>query len=299
MKKYLLPALIVCIALGFLVLFSGVDTTFLDPKGTIADQQRDLLYLSVLLMLIVVVPVYLLIFFIVWRYREGNTKAKYDPHWAHDNALEFAWWAIPCVIIAILAWVTWQTSHSLDPYRPIESDVRPVKIQVVALDWKWLFIYPEEGIATINYVRFPEQTPIEFSITADAPMNAFWIPDLGGQIYAMTGMASKLHLMANGVDTYQGLSSNFSGRGFSNMRFTAESSSRADFDEWVRATKESASILDWRAYQRLAEPTENNSVVYYGKTDPEIFNRILMQFVGHVGSDPSGSVNSMEGMMMH
>ena len=196
----------------------------LDPKGFIAFEERDLLYITALLMLTVVVPVLVLAVVICWKYRAGNKKAKYEPEWDKSWALELVWWGFPCIIVALLSVLTVKSCLDLDPFKPLESDVKPLKIQVVALQWKWLFIYPEQKIATINFVQFPEKTPINFELTADAPMNSFWIPQLGGQIYAMPGMSTKLHLIANEAGSYRGSSSNISGNGFAGMIFTAKKS---------------------------------------------------------------------------
>ena len=164
-------------------------------------------------------------------------KAKHAPDWEHNYIAEYCWWGVPIVIIVILAVTTWKSSHDLNPFKPIESEKKPLAIQVVALHWKWLFIYPEQGIATVNFVQFPEKTPINFEITSDAPMNSFWIPQLGGQIYAMPAMRSKLHLIANEIGSFRGVSANISGKGFAGMTFTAKSSSEEDFDAWVQSGK--------------------------------------------------------------
>jgi cytochrome o ubiquinol oxidase subunit 2 len=275
---------IVLLAVAFL---HGKDLVVLNPKGVIASKERHLMVVSTLLMLIVVIPVYFLTFAIAWRYREGNQKAKYTPDWDHNTVLEFIWWGIPSAIIAALAVLTWNSSHALDPFKPLSSGTKPLTVQVVALDWKWLFIYPEQHIATVNYVEFPVNTPINFQITSDAPMNSFWIPQLGGQIYAMSGMASQLNLQADQIGTYQGSSANISGRGFAGMKFDAKAVSLNNFGQWVLLVQQNKNNLNADEYQKLAQPSENNPVAYYSSTEDSLFNKIIMKYM-----HPGGSISS-------
>ena len=206
MKKTFKIVLIALLCLGTLALtalyISQNSIDVLEPQGMIGEKERELIITASLLMLIVVVPVFILTWFFAWKYRAGR-QSKHEPDWEHNYIAEYCWWGVPIIIIAILAVDTWKSSHELNPFKPIENGTKPITIQVVSLDWKWLFLYPEQGIATINYVQFPEKTPINFAITSDAPMNSFWIPKLGGQIYAMPGMRSKLHLIANESGSYQ------------------------------------------------------------------------------------------------
>lgn len=257
----------------------GIDSDVLDPKGLIALKERDLMYIATLLMLIVVIPVFLLTFAICWRYRATNKSAEYDPNWNHDTLAESIWWGFPCLIIIILSVVTWKSSHELDPYRALQTSVKPIRIQVVALQWKWLFIYPEQKIASLNFFQFPEQTPLEFEITSDAPMNSFWIPQLGGQIYAMPGMNSQLHLIASETGEFRGSSANLSGDGFAGMHFIAKSSTHADFDQWVEAVTASTNSLDKETYRKLAAPSENNVPEIYTLKDVNLFNQIIMRYM--------------------
>jgi cytochrome o ubiquinol oxidase subunit 2 len=201
-----------------------------NPKGFIAQQERDLVITAVLLMLIVVVPVLTMIFFVAWKYRASNKSAKYTPNWDRSRAIAALRFGLPATIIISLAFITWHTSHKLDPRKPIQSASNSMTIQVVALQWKWLFIYPQQNIATLNYVQFPEKTSVHFDLTADGLMNSFWIPQLGGQMYAMAGMSTELNLMANDVGEYSGSAAEINGKGFAGMRFVAESSSKSDFD---------------------------------------------------------------------
>lgn len=257
----------------------GVSIPVLDTKGIVGDAQRDTLYFAILIMLIVVLPVFFLVFFISWRYRDTNKrKSKYRPEWASNKWLELIWWGVPIVIIMILSVITWQTSHSLDPYRQLEPNKRAVQIQVVALQWKWLFIYPEEGVASVGEMAMPVDTPVEFTITSDAPMNSFWIPQLGGQIYAMSGMSTKLHLDANTAGDYRGVSANLSGEGHASMTFTAKARNDKDYDAWIKHAKENGSMLDSAAYEKLRLPSKNEGVKYHRLATPELYDSVLRRY---------------------
>lgn len=259
--------------------FHGRMIAVLDPKGIIAEQQRDLIVVATLLMLIVVIPVFILTFTFVWQYREKNRGARYQPEWDHSAPLEIAWWGIPLAIIAILSVIIWQSSHALDPYQPLQSDVEPVEVQVVALEWKWLFIYPEHDIATVNYLAIPEDTPINFSITADAPMNSFWIPSLGGQVYAMAGMQTRLHLMADEPGEYQGSSANLSGKGFAGMKFVTHAMTEEEFSNWKTAVSSNGATLDKSEYRQLSAPSQDVAPRFYGGHDPELYATIIMKYM--------------------
>lgn len=272
----------VLITVSFLF-FRHLDIAVLAPEGVVAAKERDLMIAVTLLTLIVVIPVFVLLAYIVWTYREGNTKAKYEPEWSNQK-LEIIWWGVPFAIIAALSVIIWQSSHDLDPYKPLASDVEPITIQVVALEWKWLFIYPEQNIATVNYVKFPEDTPVKFHITGDAPMNSFWIPKLGGQIYAMAGMTTQLHLMADRKGVYPGVSANLSGEGFSGMKFEAESVSEADFSSWVQEVKQSPQHLQRAEYLALAEPSQNNPRAHYASTEFSLFDKIIARYMAPLPS---------------
>lgn len=283
MRKYykiLLPILLTLgvISATLFVLFTQ-DVAILDAKGTIAEQQRNLLIGTAILSLVVIVPVFVLTFYIAWKYRESNTKATYQPDWDGHRGLEMTWWAIPFVIIMILAIVTWITSHTLDPYRPLESNKKPVTVQVVALEWKWLFIYPEYNVATVNYFKIPEDTPINFQITADAPMNSFWIPQLGGQVYAMSGMTTKLHLTAEEPGNYNGSSANISGEGFAGMKFVAEATSEEDFKAWIEAARQSHNDLDQTTYDQLAQKSRDNPRATYKLVEPTLYDTVVMKYM--------------------
>lgn len=252
----------------------------LNPKGMVAVEQKELLILTILLGLMVIVPVYILLFLFAWRYREGNKKAKYSPKLEGNVFAELVWWGIPLAIIVVLSVITWQTSHSLDPRKPIESTAKPLNVQVVAMNWKWLFIYPEQNVASVNHLQIPVGRPVNFEITADAPMNSFWIPQLGSQIYAMPGMSTTLHLVADEAGEYQGVSANLSGSGFAGMRFDAKAGGQSDFDSWVTSAKKSPTKLNADNYAKLAVPSERNEVELYSSVDSGLYRGILLKYMG-------------------
>lgn len=272
----LLAAAFITIATWFI---STLHIDILNPKGLIAVKEYNLLVFTTLLGFIVVIPVFVIAIVIAWRYREGNTKATYTPNVSGNRLAETIWWAIPIILITILSVVTWISTHDLDPHKPLTSNVKPITVKVVALDWKWLFIYPEQNIATVNLVQFPANTPVNFEITADAPMNSFWIPQLGGQIYAMAGMTTKLHLNATENGDYKGVSANISGEGFSGMKFTARATSKDDFDAWVATIKESPTDLTTAEYATLAAPSKNNPVSFYASSTEGLYDTILMKYM--------------------
>ncbi|MBI2743271.1 MAG: ubiquinol oxidase subunit II [Chlamydiales bacterium] len=251
----------------------------LDPKGAIADAERSLFFTATWLMLIVVIPVFVLTIYIIWKYRASNKKATYSPDWDKSHLIESIWWGVPLVIVIALGVITWKSCIELDPFRPLVHENKPLRIQVVALQWKWLFIYPDQNIATVNFVHFPEKTPLNFEITADAPMNSFWIPQLGSQIYAMPGMDSRLHLIASEPGTFRGSSANLSGRGFAGMTFTAKASTQEEFDQWVASAKASQKVLTFDEYTQLVEPSENNPVASYSLKEEDLYQRIIMKYV--------------------
>jgi cytochrome o ubiquinol oxidase subunit 2 len=266
----------------------------LSPKGDVGIHERSLIFIAMGLMLVVVVPVIVLTLAFAWRYRASNTRATYAPKWAHSTAIEVVMWAIPCVIIAVLGWITWTSTHKLDPYRPLESQVKPVTIEAVSLDWKWLFIYPDYGVASVNQIAFPVDVPVNFRITSGTVMNAFFIPQLGSQIYAMAGMQTQLHLIAREQGTYEGLSSNYSGAGFSDMRFKAVATSAQGFQDWIKQARAVPATLDADAYQALLKPSERVPVSYYGAVAPGMFEHILHPDAGRMAD----AVKPMEGMPM-
>ena len=263
------------------------------PQGIIGLEQRNLLLIIQAIMLLVIIPVYVLTFVFSWRYRSTNPKATYDPDLVDNKLAEIIWWGIPCVLTLIIAVLTWIKTFELDPFKPIASDKKPLTIQVVALQWKWLFLYPEENIASVNFLQFPQNTPLHFEITADAPMNSFWIPQLGGQIYAMPKMKTELNLIANDVGDFRGSSANISGEGFSGMHFIARSSSEEEYREWIKSAKQSNGQLSADTYRALAAPSRDNPVALYQLEDKDLFNQIIMKYMRPSSpTSPSSSPSS-------
>ncbi|GAA0579668.1 ubiquinol oxidase subunit II [Rhizomicrobium electricum] len=257
------------------VLLSGCDAVLLDPKGPIGEAERDIIYLATGLMLLVVVPVIGMTVAFAWKYRASNTKATYAPNWNHSTVIEAVVWSIPVVIILILGTVTWISSHTLDPRRPIASAQKPLEVQVVSLDWKWLFIYPEYGVASVNELALPVGRPVHFSLTSSGVMNAFFVPQLGTQVYTMPGMQSQLNLRADHAGSYLGISANYSGRGFADMNFKALAMEPAALKDWIARAK-AATPLDTAAYRTLAAPG-THSVALYGTVEQGLYDRILNQ----------------------
>lgn len=278
-KVALLLSMLLIIGFGVSLLLKTGNIDVLNPQGEIASRERDLLLFTTALSLVVVVPVFFMLALFSWKFREGNKKAKYTPDWDSNKFLETIWWGIPFAIILVLSVITWNSSHDLDPSKPIVSEVQPITIQVVALQWKWLFIYPEQQIASVNLVQFPEKTPLNFVITSDAPMNSFWIPSLGGQIYAMSGMSTKLHLIADTTGDFKGSSANISGQGFADMKFIARSSSTTDFDAWVKKVRTTSSSLDIDSYEELAKPGVQSAPSFYALSNTDLYDTIVMKYM--------------------
>jgi cytochrome o ubiquinol oxidase subunit II len=267
---------------------AGCNTIVLNAPGDVAAQQGDLIVVATLLMLLIIVPVIVLTLVFAWRYRAANTRATYSPDWDHSTQLELAIWAAPLLIIIALGAITWVSTHKLDPYRPIEriaegrplpAGTKPLVVEVVALDWKWLFLYPEQGIATVNEVAVPVDRPIQFKITGVTVMNSFYIPALAGQIYAMPGMETKLHAVMNKPGDYVGFSANYSGAGFSGMRFRLKGMNDRDFEGWVNNIRGSGSTLGRAEYLQLEKPSEFEPVRRYAQVDAGLYDAILNRCV--------------------
>jgi cytochrome o ubiquinol oxidase subunit 2 len=271
-----------------LAVLAGCNTVVMSPSGDIAKQQADLITVSVLLMLLIIVPVMFLIVYFAWKYRKSNTTAKYEPDWDHSTKLELVIWGAPLLIIIALGLITWISTHKLDPYRPLErldakrpiaASTKPLTVQVVAMDWKWLFIYPEQGIATVNQLVLPTDVPVRFKITATSVMNAFYVPELAGMIYAMPGMETELNAVQNKPVVSQGLSSNYSGAGFSDMKFGYRGVPQADFDKWVASMKSGGGNLTRADYLQLAKPSVKEPVHAWAQVDDGLYNAVLNQCV--------------------
>eukprot|EP01114_Cavostelium_apophysatum_P024048 TRINITY_DN9282_c0_g1_i1.p1 TRINITY_DN9282_c0_g1~~TRINITY_DN9282_c0_g1_i1.p1 ORF type:complete len:316 (+),score=18.93 TRINITY_DN9282_c0_g1_i1:224-1171(+) len=286
------------------VMLSGCNMVLMNPKGAIGVEQRTLIITAIALMLIVVIPVIFMAFAFAWKYRASNKDAKYSPNWSHSNKIEAVVWTIPIIIIAILGTITWKTTHELDPFKPIVTDKKPMTIEVVSLDWKWLFIYPEQGIATVNELAFPKDVPVEFKITSNSVMNSFFILPLGGQILVWAGIQTKLHLIGNEAVKYDGIASCISGRGFAGMKFTAiVTPTEGDFDQWVAKVKASSNNLNATSdFNKLAEPSENNPVEYFSSVKPNLFKETIGKFMGdmdmHKGASAHEGMDMSQGMDM-
>ncbi|VFP80127.1 ubiquinol oxidase subunit II [Candidatus Erwinia haradaeae] len=274
-KKTKLISLIIII-----FLFSGCDGALLNPKGQIAIEQRSLIFTAFCLMMIVVLPAIFMTIFFTYRYRDSNIKGKYSPNWDHSNKIETAVWIIPILIIGFLGMLTWKSTHALEPRNPLNSPLHPIDIEVVSLDWKWLFIYPQQGIATINQIAFPAHYPVRFKITSHTVMNSFFIPTLGSQMYAMAGMQTQLNLIANEEGIFHGISSNYSGNGFSNMKFQAIATHDfAEFNQWVmKAKKSSKTLLTMDDFYHLAALKNSYSPEFFSCVEPKLFKKIIHQF---------------------
>lgn len=302
MKWAVVLSVLTALIMAGLVAFAyvhGTDLRVLDPQGPIAFQERSVIFITLGLSAIVVIPLFIMLFYFALKYRASGSEAnrRHEPNWDHDSWFaEAVWWFVPGVIIVLLGVLSWKTAHSLDPYQPIENGVAPITIQVIALDWKWLFVYPQEGIATVNMVEFPKDTPVHFEITSDAPMNSFWIPSLGGQIMAMPGMTTQLNLLADNVGDYNGFSANISGNGFAGMAFTARAVSEDDFTNWVQSVRGMSQPLDASSYAALAAPSEYNPIAYYSSVAGDIFNDNIMKYM--MPAMQGDSMNDMQGMSM-
>lgn len=255
-----------------------------NPQGPIATQERDLIITAVLIMLVVAIPMLITLFTFAWKYRAGNKNAKRDPERTGHFFGQIIWWAIPAVVIVTLGILNWKTTHALDPAKSIASTNPQLTIDVVALPWKWLFIYPAQGIATVNLIEFPVNTSINFQLTADAPMSSFWIPQLGSQEYAMDGMVNQLNLMATTQGQFPGRDTEINGDGYSGMTFTADSVSQSDFDAWVASVQQSSSSLTMDAYNALSAPSENNPPAYYASVANGLYGTILMKYMAPMES---------------
>lgn len=271
-------------SLVLLTLLGACHAVVLKPAGDVAMQQRDLVVASTVLMLLIIVPVMVLTAVFAWRYRASNKQATYKPDWHHSTQLELVIWAAPLLIVVALGALTWIGTHTLDPYRPIDridasrplaKDAKTLTVEVVALDWKWLFFYPDYGIATVNELAAPVDTPIKFKITAANVMNSFFVPALAGQIYAMPAMETQLHAVINQPGDYEGFSANYSGAGFSNMRFTFRGMTDADFQKWVQQVKADGGSLQRADYEQLEKPSERDPVRHYATVADGLYSRIL------------------------
>ena len=274
---------VLAIVLTGAAMLGGCSEGVLDPKGPIAAAERQILSNSLGIMLAIVIPTILATLGVAWWFRSSNTRARYLPNFNYSGRLEILVWSIPAMTVLLVGGVAWVGSHDLDPRKPIASAAKPLSVQVVSLDWKWLFIYPDQGIATVNQLTVPVGTPVSFELTSTGVMNSFFVPQLGGQIYTMAGMMTRLHVQADHPGTYPGLSAQFSGDGFADMRFNVEAVPAESFAQWVDATRKTGPVLDAPAYTDLAKPSQAVAPFTYRSVAPNLFNGILT-----AGMDPSG-----------
>ncbi len=278
-------------------LLQGSYMPVLTPSGQVAEKERNLIVFTVMLAVIVVVPVFAMLALFSWKYRDATKKARYEPEWDKNTRLELIWWGIPIAIIGLLSVVTYITSHSLDPYKPIESDGEPLVVQVVALQWKWLFIYPDQGVATVNDLTIPAHRPVHFHLSADAPMSAFWIPALGGQIYSMNAMSSQLHLIADHEGTFKGYNTNINGEGYAKMTFDVHAVSDGAFADWQTKHASSGHVLNAMHFEELAKPSMISEPMYMRLESKDLYTSVVMKYMQEHSSaeaaDHDATMNTM------
>jgi cytochrome o ubiquinol oxidase subunit 2 len=283
--------LLAVVLIGAAIL-SGCSEGVLDPKGPIATAERQILFNSLGIMLAIVIPTILATLGVAYWFRSSNKRARYMPDFAYSGRLEMLVWSIPIMTVLLVGGVAWVGSHELDPPKPIASAVKPLRVQIVSLDWKWLFIYPEQGIAAVNQLTIPVGTPVSFELTSSSVMNSFWVPQLGGQIYTMAGMTTRLHLQADHPGTYRGASANYSGEGFADMRFNVDAVPAEKFAQWVDASRRVGPVLDAQAYADLAKPSKAVAPFTYRSAAPGLFTSILSSTMRAEGPSRPTSVAS-------
>ena len=273
--------LITALAVTFTILLQDKNIALFHHRGMIAQEQFLLIFINMGLMLFLAIPALFMFYFIAWKYRESNTNAEHEPAKRHNKSLVLTMWLVPTVLAVILATIMIPATHKLEPNKKIIADKKPMTIQVVAMRWKWVFIYPEQNIATVNFVQIPEDTPVTFELTADdAPMTSFWIPNLGGMLYAMTGHNNQLNLIADTPGDYPGSSAEINGEGFAGMQFTAQASSQKDFDTWLQGVKRSPTALDTAEYNKLLKPSEDQPEAFYSSTEADMYATVLKKYGG-------------------
>jgi cytochrome o ubiquinol oxidase subunit 2 len=286
MQRVVLALALICAAT-----VGGCSEGVLDPKGPIAAAERQILFNSLGIMLAIVIPTILATLGAAFWFRASNARARYMPDFAYSGRLEMLVWSIPIMTVLLVGGVAWVGSHDLDPPKPIASAVKPVRVQVISLDWKWLFIYPEQGIAAVNQLTIPVGTPVSFELTSSSVMNSFFVPQLGGQIYTMAGMTTRLHLQADHPGTYRGASANYSGEGFADMRFNVDAVPAEKFAQWVDTARSAGPVLDAQAYADLAKPSKAVAPFTYRSAAPGLFNGIVN--AGMLPRDPSSIPHHM------
>lgn len=269
--------------LWFLPLLSAhvpASNGFLNPAGPVASALRDHFVFILLIMTIVIVPLLVALPWALWRYRFGNKSANYQPNWEFSLPLELLIWGLPVVIVSILGWKLWEQSYKLDPYTPLDSAQAPLEVQVVSLDWKWLFVYPEQGVASVNELMIVAGRPVSFRLTSGTVMQSFIIPRLGGQIYTMAGMVTQLNLMASEPGEFRGENTQYNGMGFANQKFVARAVSQTDFSTWASATRQSKPPLNQAAWAQLAQRSVLPAPLFFGSIPDRFFSEVVAKFTG-------------------
>jgi len=274
---------IIGLALLALMMTGCSKLIILNSKGPIGQEQTTLIYLSIGAMLIVIVPVFVMTYLFVKRYRNSSKNADYQPDWVHSTKVELVIWLVPLMIVAFLSYLVWVKTYELDPYKPIASDNNPLNIQVISLDWNWLFIYPDYDIAMVNELVIPEKVPLSFRLTSATVMTSFFIPQLGSQMYAMAGMQTRLNLLADETGTFEGHNIEFSGEGYDTMHFKVVAKTMQGFDEWVKQAKEKSSQLDLATYSQVSQPSTNYPITTFSPVEPGLFNHVMESFMGWMG----------------
>lgn len=272
----------------------------LDPKGPVGIEQAFLIKAAFFLMLIVVLPVFVMVIWFSVRYRASNHKATYKPKWTHSNAIEAVVWGVPVLIIIALGYLTWDSTRRLNPYKPLESENKPVNIDVISTDSNWLFVYPDFGVASVNQIVFPVNTPLNFRLTSGSVMTSFFIPALGSQMYAMAGMQTKLHLMANEVGTFQGQNMEYSGNGYAKMHFMAISTTGDGFENWMKGLKETSDTLSLNRFDEMnSRLGMNHPATSFSSVEPDLFNKIMMRYMQWMHMPEHGGMHEMTGNEHH
>lgn len=285
-----------CVAILALIVLSACQPAVLDPQGPVGSAQKTILIDSLAIMLAIVLPTIAATLAFAWWFRASNAKARYLPTWAYSGRIELVTWSIPLLTIMLLGGVAWIGSHDLDPAKPLASDTAPLEVQVVSLDWKWLFIYPGQRVASVNHLVIPAGRPVHFSLTSASVMNAFFVPQLGSMIYTMNGMATQLHLQADKPGTFHGLSTHYSGDGFSNMHFDVVAMPDEHFDRWIEDARSAGPSLDPASYAELAKQSIGVQPFTFREADPLLFQRVVMQDLppgpGPQAGQPDAGVSS-------
>lgn len=272
-------SLVIGFSLWFIFLLTQVNLQVLNPKGLIAAGEARLIMAAMGIMLPITIVVVLIAYFVAWRYREGASESSHSPNWTGNKYLKVSYWGFFGILALIFFAFVWIGAHELDPYKPIVNENKPITIQVVALQWKWLFIYPEENIATVNFIQIPINTPVNFEMTADAPMSSMWIPQLAGQMYLMSAMETKLHILGDTIGDFQGGAAEINGVGFSGMRFTTRVSTKDDYDSWVEKVKSESNPLSENSYRELVIPSEYDPVIFFSSVDSGIYDNVMMKYM--------------------